>query len=244
MHHSCFVVELETCYLVFDYFRDERVNGFTFTGVLPEFDQDKQLYFFASHKHQDHFDVEILRMAKDYPKVHYILSKDIRLGANYLKRNDIPATIKNQITFVSPEGKYKVDGLTIETLRSTDEGVAFYVEAEGVNIYHAGDLHNWYFEGAGELINGKMERGYKGALRRLESKHIHLAFVVLDPRLEMHTNRGLDYFMQHIHADYVFPMHLWQQYELISGYKKLCLNAAYTERIIDVTGENQLFEIG
>lgn len=104
-------------------------------------------------------------------------------------------------------------------------------------------LHNWYFEGAGELINGKMENGFKSALRRLEGRHINLAFVVLDGRLGMNTNRGLDYFMRHVNADYIFPMHMWQEYRLIEDYKKMCFNARYTERIMDITEENQVFEL-
>lgn len=243
VHHSCFVVELEEKILVFDYFGGERVNGYHFTGKLPEFDEEKPLYFFASHRHQDHFDLDILKLAEKYPNIHYILSKDIRLGANYLLRHGIPLSIKKKITFVVGNEHYTVDDMKIETLRSTDEGVAFYIETENAHIYHAGDLHNWYFEGAGELINGKMENGFKSALRRLEGRHINLAFVVLDGRLGMNTNRGLDYFMRHVNADYIFPMHMWQEYRLIEDYKKMCFNARYTERIMDITEENQVFEL-
>lgn len=243
VHHSCFIVELEEKTLVFDYFNGERINGYHFTGNLPEFDKEKPLYFFASHKHQDHFDLDILKLAETYPNIHYILSKDIRLGTNYLLRHQIPLAVKQRITFVSGYETKELDDLKIETLRSTDEGVAFYIETEGVHIYHAGDLHNWYFEGAGDLINGKMETGYKAAMRHLENKHINLAFVVLDGRLGVHTTRGLDYFMQHINADYIFPMHMWQEFHLIDDYKKMCFNARYTERIMDITKENQVFEL-
>lgn len=243
VHHSCFIVELEEKILVFDYFNGDRVNGYHFTGKLPEFDKDKRLYFFASHKHQDHFDLDILKLAEKYPKLQYVLSKDIRLGANYLRRHQIPADIKKRITFMSGYETKELDDLKIESLRSTDEGVAFYIETEGAHIYHAGDLHDWYFEGAGDLVNGKMESGFKAAMRHLEDKHINLAFVVLDGRLGMYTNRGMDYFMQHVNADYIFPMHMWQEYHLISDYKKLCFNARYTERIMDITHENQVFEL-
>lgn len=243
VHHSSFVVELEKKTLVFDYFGGERVKDYHFTGKLPEFDKEKPLYFFASHRHQDHFDPEILRFKERYPKIHYILSKDIRLGAAYLARNKISPEIKKDITFVTANKEYQIEDLKIETLRSTDEGVAFYIETEDVHLYHAGDLHNWRFEGAGDLVNGKMESGYKAALRHLEGKHINLAFVVLDGRLGMHTDRGLDYFMQHINADYIFPMHMWQNYGLIAEYKKMCSNARYTERIVDVGRENEVFEI-
>lgn len=243
IHHSCFAVELDDKALVFDYFGGERVNGYHFAGKLPEFDREKPVYFFASHKHHDHFDLDILKLTEQYPKIHYILSKDIRLGANYLLRNQIPLEVKKQITFVAANQNYTVDDMKIETLRSTDEGVAFFIETENLHIYHAGDLHNWRFEGAGDLVNGKMENGYKASLRHLEDRHINLAFVVLDGRLGMYTNRGLDYFMQHVNADYIFPMHMWQEYHLIADYKKMCSNARYTERIMDITKENQVFEL-
>lgn len=243
VHHSCFVVDLERKTLVFDYFDKEKINGYHFTGELPEFERNKPVYFFASHRHQDHFDLNILKMADQNPQFRYVLSKDIRLGANYLRRNGIPLAIREKITFVAPDKSCRLSDLQIETLRSTDEGVAFYIETEGVSIFHAGDLHNWYFEGAGGLVNGKMENGFKAALRRLEEKHINLAFVVLDGRLGIHKYRGLDYFMQHISADYVFPMHMWQEYNLIGEYKKRCMNAQYTERIADITHENQIFDI-
>lgn len=243
VHHSCFVVELESHILVFDYFDGDKVNGYHFTGQLPEFDPAKKLYFFASHKHQDHFDLGILKLAGKYPDIQYILSKDIRLGRNYLLRNGIPLSVKERIRFVSPDGSYRVDDMKITTLRSTDAGVAFLVEAEGKVIYHAGDLHNWKMEGAGDLINGKMERGYKGALSRISDRHIDVAFVVLDGRLGEHTNRGLDYFMRHMNADYVFPMHMWQQFDLPAQYKRMCNNSLFTERLVDITHENQIFEI-
>ena len=53
IHHSCFIVELDTKVLVFDYFNGDRVNGYTFRGTLPVYDADTPMYFFASHKHQD-----------------------------------------------------------------------------------------------------------------------------------------------------------------------------------------------
>lgn len=64
--------------LIFDYFEGNRVTGYTFTGVLPVFDKDKSIYFFASHKHQDHFDMNILKLAEDYEDIHFILSKDTK----------------------------------------------------------------------------------------------------------------------------------------------------------------------
>ena len=210
VHHSCFVVEMEDVVLIFDYFEGNRVTGYTFTGVLPVFDKDKSIYFFASHKHQDHFDMNILKLAEEY---------------------------------VIPDKKYEIGKVTVKTLRSTDAGVAFLVKTCGKTIYHAGDLHNWKMEHVGELINGKMERDYRHQIRKLEGEHINVAFVVLDPRLGVYTDLGLAYFMKNVEADYVFPMHMWQDYSAIEKYKQKCDNHLYTDRIMDIEKENQVFDM-
>lgn len=243
IHHSCFAVELTDTVLVFDYFEGDRVNGFTFSGILPQFAPEKSIYFLASHKHQDHFDMNILKLAEVYPDIHFVLSKDAKMSPHFMSKHGIPDKARELVTYVIPDKKYKIGEIEVETLRSTDAGVAFLVSAEGKRIYHAGDLHNWKFEGAGELINGKMERGYRYALKHLEKQHLNLAFVVLDPRLGEHTNLGFVYFMKHIEADYVFPMHMWQDYSVIAKYKQLCDNRIYTERIMDIEKENQVFRL-
>ena len=37
LHHSCFLVELDDRVLLFDYFDGNRIEGYHFTGVLPEY---------------------------------------------------------------------------------------------------------------------------------------------------------------------------------------------------------------
>lgn len=261
IHHSCFAVELERTVLVFDYFQGNRVEGYSFAGVLPQFDPEADIYFFASHKHRDHFDMDILKLAEFYPRIHYVISKDAKMSPHFLEKHGLTQGAR-YITYVVPDKHYVLEGsgemsaakaegskadasggVQIYTLRSNDAGVAFVVTAEGHTFYHAGDLHDWKFEGAGDLINGKMERDYKRQLRRLEKFHIDVAFVVLDPRLGIHTNRGLSLFMQSVGADVIFPMHMWQDYSVIREYKKLCDNQAYADRVRDIEGENQTFII-
>ena len=48
--------------------------------------------------------------------------------------------------------------------------------------------------------------------------------------------------VQHVDADLVFPMHMWRDYSLIGAYKKKSKNLRFTERIVDITGENQEFD--
>lgn len=255
IHHSCFLVEVDEKVLIFDWFAGNRLTGYQFHGVIPEYEQSTPIYVFASHKHQDHFDMDVLRWADKYTNIHYILSKDCKMSSHFLEKHGFHTTkvigketdngtdIREKILYVGANEKYRLDDLSIETLRSTDVGVAFYVETNGAAFFHAGDLNNWKWEGAGELINGQMERAYKSQIKKLADKKIHLAFIPLDPRLEKHQDLGLDYFLHHTDADYIFPMHMWQDYSGIGEYKRKITNAALADRIVEITQENQVFEI-
>lgn len=243
IHHSCFVVEVDEKVLIFDWFDGERVDGFHFGGVLPMYETDTPVYVFASHKHRDHFDMDVLHLAERYSDIHFIFSKDCKMSPNFLKKHGFTPDIKNKITYVGGGEKLEVAGLAIETFRSTDEGVAFYVETNGACFFHAGDLNNWKWEGAGELVNGMMEANYKAQIKRLNGKKIHLAFVPMDPRLKENEFLGFDYFLKNTDSDYIFPMHMWRDYSGIAEYKKQISNSAMADRIVDIKCENQIFEI-
>lgn len=242
VHHSCFAVEVDERVLIFDYFDGNRVNGFCFHGELPAYAPDTKIYMFASHSHQDHYDLDILRWSERYPNIRYILSKDIRISPNFLKKHGIDAAVRERVTFVSWGKSYEVDELKIMTLQSTDAGVAFYVSVGGVHLFHAGDLSDWRMEGAGDLINGKMRRSYRHEIGKLTDLPIDAAFVPMDPRLMQHQAAGIDFFLKNTDARYVFPMHMWQDYSGIEAYKKRITNLGMAERLIEVTGENQVFQ--
>ena len=125
VHHSCFLVEVDDKVLIFDYFDGNKVNGFTFTGKIPQYEPDTKIYMFASHSHKDHYDMDILRWADQYPNMKFIFSKDIRISPNFLKKHGIDPAVREKVTFVTSDKKYHVDDLNIRTLRSTDAGVAF-----------------------------------------------------------------------------------------------------------------------
>ena len=63
--HSCFLVELDCCYLLFDYYR----------GKLPKLKEDKPLYVFASHVHADHYSNRIFKLK--HTQTTWMLSSDI-----------------------------------------------------------------------------------------------------------------------------------------------------------------------
>ena len=61
IHHSAFLVETESAYLLFDYFQ----------GKLPEFSEEKPLYVFASHRHPDHFSTNHESLSQPIMKIGY-----------------------------------------------------------------------------------------------------------------------------------------------------------------------------
>ena len=176
IHHSCFLVELDDKVLIFDYFDGDKVQGMHFTGKLPSYEPDTKIYMFASHSHKDHYDMDILRLADKYSNIHYIFSKDIRISPHFLSKHGIDPAVRERVTFVSPDNTYHVDDLDIMTLRSTDAGVAFYVTSNGVSLFHAGDLNDWEWDGAGDLINGRVRRAFRHEIKKLSEKPINVAF--------------------------------------------------------------------
>lgn len=244
IHHSCFLVELDDKVLIFDYFDGDKVEGMHFTGKLPSYEPDTKIYMFASHSHKDHYDMDILRLTDKYPNIHYVFSKDIRISPHFLSKHGIDHAVRDKVTFVSPDNTYHVDDLDIMTLRSTDAGVAFYVASNGVSLFHAGDLNDWEWDGAGDLINGRVRRAFRHEIKKLSEKPINVAFFPMDPKLMEYQFKGFDFFLQNTSAEFVFPMHMWQDYSGITEYKKRLSNKEMADRVIEIERENQTFAFG
>ena len=243
IHHSSFVVETDTKQLVFDYFPACTYNDVIFHGKEPVFSAEKPVYVFASHSHKDHFSPDVLKWAAERD-VHYIFSKDIRLSKNYLIRNGYDPQIRDLIKFVKPLNDYEIADMKIKTLLSNDAGVAFLVQTDGLTIYHAGDLSVWNVDEDGNpLYSDIYGGGYKKEMRHLENKHIDLGFVVLDPRMGAGAYAGLDYFVQRIDCDLIFPMHCWEDYSIIEKYKRRPQVARFRDKIVDIDRDNIIFNV-
>lgn len=252
LYHSGFAVELEKHILLFDYYTGEESNHTKQTWTLPEWNRDKQVCVFISHKHHDHFDMSVFQLAERYPDIHFFLGCDIKLSARYLERCGVPAAILEKLTNIGKNKRLVYDGVTIETLRSTDVGVAFIVQTEGKCFYHAGDLNWWHWEGESAAYHKNMEREYCGEIDTLAGRHITAAFVPLDPRLGEAYRYGLDYFLAQADADYVFPMHMWEHYDLIGTYKqswqegqnRFGIDRKRIDTVMDISHAYEQFELG
>ena len=54
----------------------------------------------------------------------------------------------------------------------------------------------------------------------LKAEKIDCAFVVLDPDRKKSGSLGMEYFIKNVGAHFIFPMHCWEQYDIIEKYKK------------------------
>ncbi|MBQ8278312.1 MAG: MBL fold metallo-hydrolase [Roseburia sp.] len=243
IHHSCFLVEVEKKVLIFDWFAGEQVKECQFKGVLPEYAADTPVYVFASHKHRDHFDMDVLHLVEKYNDIHFILSKDCKMSPNFLQKHGIDPKIREKITYVKANENYVVDGdVFVETLRSTDVGVAFYVMTGGVSLFHAGDLNDWSFEEADDLANQRMHNAFCKEMEKLVTKDIDAAFIPMDPRLGENQWNAVDFVLKKTRAKRVFPMHMWQDYSGIGHYIQQ-RKPDWAERVVPISHENQEFNI-
>ena len=65
--------------------------------------------------------------------------------------------------------------------------------------------------------------------------------MVLDPRQEEAGGWGMDYFLKHVGARYVFPMHCWEDYEYSKAYKVENQRTYLTGEIMDIARPGQEF---
>ncbi len=236
--HSGFLVETEQIYLLFDYYQ----------GEMPMLDPKKKLFVFVSHKHADHYNREIWKWKEQYGDACFILSKDVPFSARQRGILGISEEDCARVLRVRANERYSLtdregETIWIDTLKSTDLGVAYLVCYKGRYIYHAGDLNRWVWKGESEDWNRDMAERYTKQLEELQKilgeRRILLAFLPVDPRQEEEAFGGICEFLEKIAVDFVFPMHLWGKYYLA----ELCVKAV-EERVSEEKARSIVSGIG
>ena len=209
LKHSGFMVESRNYIYLFDY-----IGG----NIDKAIKSDKKIYVMVSHIHNDHFSKIIFDIATKHDNVTYILSYDV---VKKIKKNAILSKMTEQLNIIRVQAheKYKIDDIVVETLKSTDEGVAFIVSEKDGTIYHAGDLNWWHWEGEPKSWNRNMEVNFKREIDSMRGRKIDIAFIPLDPRQEDAYYLGMNYFIKNVGANEIYPMHFWGEPRIIDRYK-------------------------
>ena len=183
--HSGFAVRTDKRLLVFDYLGE---------GIAaPE--KDYHAIAFVSHAHGDHFHPSVVEWMKA-GRAALVTGYDVDAGGIRL----------------SPGEKAEIDGAKIEAFGSTDEGVSFLVSADGMNIFHAGDLNFWHWKNeSDEAYVREAEAAFEAVLDTLRGRRIDLAFFPVDPRMGEGHEEGAMRFIETLRPKVFIPMHFWDE---------------------------------
>lgn len=194
--HSGWAIKTKNHFLIFDYFENpNRVIppqvSLSSGTIIPEELADQNVIVFSSHGHGDHYSEKIFEWKEDIPKIQYVMG---------FEPDRIPS---EKYIHMPPRQEKIVDGMKISTIRSTDEGVAFMLQVDGLTIFHAGDHANGHNESS-----------------KLYKKEIdHLADMGLNPDISFFpitgcglgdpdsVREGVIYAIKKLAPKVLFPMH-------------------------------------
>lgn len=234
LYNSGFAIKLNNKFLIFDYYNDTpfgNMTGLDAGVITPNVLEGSQVYVFVSHAHYDHHNEIIYTWKNNDIDITYIISDDVK-----------PINDKD-IYYLKPNMDYNIKDLNITTLKSNDEGIAFYINLDDFYIFHSGDLNFWRWESESKQWNKDIENAYKSEISKLINLPIDIAFIPVDPRLENNYDLSLKYFIENIKPDNctIVPMHFGDNYKVFDyltrdGYMK-------NDDIITISKRGQSFII-
>ena len=239
LDHSGFLVETDVVTLLFDWWK----------GELPAMKPGVPLYVFASHRHEDHFNPQIFALDTWKEEVlddgdrdvYFLLGKGVSLDLRRRRLWGISPETAGKIRVCQGGQVLSLPQAEIETLTSTDEGVAFLVTLpDGRTVFHAGDLNWWHWEGEDKGWNRNMEANFKRYTQPLQGRRIDLAMLPLDPRLGEAGFWGPAYFLEKADIRRFLPMHQWGDFDFTRKF--LEKHPAFTDLTVPVERAGQVFQ--
>ena len=222
--HDCFVYRSADCVIVFDYWcnphRPYNLSGQHFDEYLMETarvhdDEYLPVYFIVSHHHKDHFNKNIFEWSRRLPRVHYIISKDVERAVKYMLKPDStykgPNKVEPQlVTTIRPGEQYTDELIRVHAFGSTDIGNSYVVEADGLRIFHAGDLNAWIWRD--ESTESENRQALCDYLSKLEDiaqqfESLDVAMFPVDAREGLDAWEGAFRLVHRIDVSQFIPMH-------------------------------------
>ncbi|MDR3590393.1 MAG: MBL fold metallo-hydrolase [Negativicutes bacterium] len=233
LFHSGYAVETQQHLFIFDYYQPgaSRRGGLTDGIITADYLKEKaNVFVFVSHSHQDHFDPVIFEWAKTNPAITYVLSSDIRSQVK------VP-----HYHIMSPYQKWKQEAIEVQTFGSTDEGLSFLVRADGLSIFHAGDLNWWHWKGETKAERDYADSIFKAEMEKIGSEAIDIAFFPVDRRLEEFYCIGAEYFAAQTQPKLLLPMHFGDDFGASKAFAEKVKNTPLTTVEITRRGQEILF---
>lgn len=235
IHHSCFIVESKSSFLIFDYYKSKTYKenfDFDFKDFISKIMQsDKAVYIFASHSHNDHYNSEILTWCINKSNVYYILSDDIKIY-NHIEKS----------FFLKPNQEIIINNIKICTFGSTDSGVSFMINLDNKNIFHAGDLNWWKWNDDTPSEEKEMEFAFKNIINDIVNLNINIdiAFFPVDKRLEENFMCGGEFFIEKLSPNVFIPMHFWDNFNTTTEFLQLIKRKTFKTKVLEIKHANEI----
>jgi hypothetical protein len=210
-HHSGFTAATDDTLLVFDYWEGN--------GALPidkrltplRLNRYKQVFVFTSHAHPDHMDPVVYTWQCDVP-VTYITSFDTAVGVRGRRMwpgDEMPLA----------------DGVRVKAFGSTDTGVSYLVNLNGIRIFHAGDLNLWHWREESSLREIEAaEKAFDEAVAPIAKEKVDIAMFPVDPRQGQMFDAGANLFILRVKPKVFIPMHWQNRPEVAIEYARRATN--------------------
>jgi ankyrin repeat protein/L-ascorbate metabolism protein UlaG (beta-lactamase superfamily) len=207
--HSGWAVKTRKHLLIFDYFGEMNppssspglANGF----INPTEIKDEKVTVISTHSHRDHFSLGLFDWADEIDDITFIMG------------NEVPG--RDDYTLLTPREDYKINGLKIKAINSTDLGIGLVVEVDGLVIFHGGDHSNGHSAGC---TDGLLP-AYTAEIDYLASRKVHpdIAFLGIrgcslgDPD---EVKLGVQYANRILSPKVFFPQHSGDNYWAYSQF--------------------------
>lgn len=236
LYHSGIAIKLDQKLLVFDYYND-RSDGAVRSleqGVISQelIENEEEIYVFVTHNHHDHFNRTIFEWADYNANINYILSADIDIAGQENKEN---------YYVLDKYEELEINDLVVETYGTTDQGLSYYIEAAGLNIFHSGDLNWWHWKKFSAAEREVEEQDFKAEVERFKDKELDIAFVPVDPRLDEHYYLAGEYFAQTVAPKLLVPIHFSSNYYITEEFAEVINNLAVESAVISGRGEKIVY---
>ena len=202
LDHSGFAVTTPQAVMVFDYYKDPNRK---LEKVLKD-NPSKDVVFFVSHHHPDHFNTSIFELAQERKRT-YVLSNDIFSKIVPKKGISVAWMSAGDVIDRIPGTK------EVRAFGSTDAGVSYAITLpDGEVIFHAGDLNDWHWsEESTKREIEEAEAKFKTIVNRIAEAipEIKVAMFPVDARMGADFAKGAEIFLEKVKVDNFFPMHFW-----------------------------------
>ncbi len=193
--HSGWAVKTKNHLLVFDYYITPAEAAPPDSSLacgyinLDEL-KNQNVTVFSSHHHGDHYNKDYFRWKQTIKNIDYVMCFN-------------PQDATADYNFIPIHGEKQVNGMNISVVKSTDVDGGFLVEADGLVIFHPGDLANRSDKLAKEFTD---EIGWIAA----KGKKIDLAFAPIRGCSLGAPNQvklGVEYMVEKLSPVMLIPMH-------------------------------------